>query len=107
MAMKNKNRHKEFEHIGHVIEKTIRTYRKESDMELTQIWDHWNRIVGKVVAENAQPAAFKGKILVVNVVSSTWAHQLQFVKEQMISNINKSLGKELVKEIKFKIGALK
>ena len=105
--MKSKNRHKEFEHIGRVIEKTIRTYRKESDMELTQIWDHWDRIVGKVVAENAQPAAFKGKILVVNVVSSTWVHQLQFVREEMISDINKSLGQELVKEIKFKIGALK
>jgi len=104
---KKRNQRKEFEHIGCVIDRTIRRYRNEPDMELAQIWDRWDRIVGKVVAENAQPTAFKGKILMVQVASSTWIHQLQFVKAEMISKLNSALGKELVKEIKFKIGALK
>jgi predicted nucleic acid-binding Zn ribbon protein len=104
---KKRNKRKEFEHIRRVIDRTLHCYRNEPDMELAQIWDRWDRIVGKVVAENAQPAAFKGKILMVHVVSSTWIHQLQFVKAEMISKLNRALGKELVKEIKFKIGALK
>ncbi len=106
MGKDRKNR-KEFEHISRVIDRTIQRYRNEPDMELAQIWDRWDRIVGKAVAENAQPAAFKGKILMVHVNSSTWLHQLQFIKAEMISKLNKALGKELVKEIKFKIGALK
>lgn len=104
---KKRNQRKEFEHIGRVIDRTIHRYRNEPDMELARIWDRWDRIVGKDVAENAQPAAFKGKILMVHAVSSTWIHQLQFVKAEMISKLNQALGKELVKEIKFKIGVLK
>ena len=103
---KGKNRSHEFEPIGRVLEKAIRTYRKSSDLELTQIWEHWDRIVGDVIAENAQPAAFKGQILMVHVISSNWIHQLHFVKDEMILKLNKALGKELVKEIKFKIGAV-
>ena len=60
--------------------------------------------VGEVIARNARPGAFKGKLLLVNVTSSTWAHQLQFLKKDIIKKVNDALGKELVEEIKFKIG---
>lgn len=85
----------------------MRNFRKNADMELSQIWTHWDRVVGEVVAEHAQPAAFKGHILVVHVISSTWIHQLRFDKDEMILKLNRALGKELVKEIKFKTGVLK
>jgi predicted nucleic acid-binding Zn ribbon protein len=42
----------------------------------------------------------------VNVTSSTWMHQLQFLKKDIIKQINHALGKELVEEIKFKIGPI-
>ena len=59
---------------------------------------------GHVIAENAKPAAFKGRVLLVHVNSSPWIHQLQFLKTDMINNINQHLGDQLVDEIKFKIG---
>jgi len=104
---KGKNISDEFEPLGRVLEKAIRDFRKSADLELTQIWEHWDRAVGEAVAENAQPAAFKGHILVVHVISSTWIHQLRFTKDEMILKLNQALGKELVREIKFKTGAVK
>ena len=62
--------------------------------------------MGKAIAKNARPAAFKGKLLLVEVSSSTWMHQLQFLKSDIIEKINDAFGKEMVAEIKFKIGTL-
>jgi len=57
--------------------------------------------------QNAQPLAFKGKLLLVEVTSSAWLHELQFLKGDIIKNLNDALGKELISEIKFKIGSFR
>ncbi|MDI6687222.1 MAG: DUF721 domain-containing protein [Desulfobacterales bacterium] len=105
MAKKRKDI-KEFEHIGGVINKILKTCRHESDEELVKVWNLWNSAVGDVVSENARPAAFKGRLLIVHVVSSTWIHQLQFLKTDIIERLNDAFGKDMVGEIKFKIGPL-
>lgn len=105
MMEKRKNI-KEFEHIGSVINKVLKTCRHESDEELIKVWNLWNSAVGDVVAKNTRPAAFKGRLLLVHVVSSTWMHQLQFLKTDIIAKVNDALGKDMVGEIKFKIGPL-
>ena len=93
-------------HIGSVINDILKTYRHESDTELAQIWGLWDRLVGDAIAENARPLAFKGKLLLVQVTNSTWLHQLHFLKKDIIQKINDTCGKELVEEIKFKIGSM-
>ncbi|MEA1900747.1 MAG: DUF721 domain-containing protein [Thermodesulfobacteriota bacterium] len=102
----NKNNPKEFEHISSIINKIIKTYRHETGDDLKNVCSIWNSTVGKSVAENAQPFALKGKILIVNVTSSSWIQQLQFFKNDILRKINISAGKELVEEIKFKIGTI-
>jgi hypothetical protein len=104
--MRNQKKKKEFVHIGSIIDDVIGQYRRESDGELTRVWQIWDGTVGEAIATNAQPAAFKGKLLLVHVTNSTWIHQLQFLKGDIISKINVALGKPLVEEIKFKIGPI-
>ena len=103
-GMKTKKDKKELVHIGSIIDTVLKTYRRESDGELLQVWHVWDGIVGDVIAKNAKPAAFKGRILVVYVTSSTWIHQLQFLKAEMIGKLNEALGKPLIDDLKFKIG---
>ncbi len=91
-------------HIGNIINRVLKTYRYESDEDLAQVWSLWDSAVGETISKNTKPSAFKGKLLLVNVASSTWMHQLQFLKKNIIKKINDSLGKRLVEEIKFKIG---
>ncbi len=73
---------------------------------MTRIWALWDKTMGMAIAENARPAAFKGQLLVVQVASSPWMQQLQFLKKDIIQKLNIALGKELVQEIKFKIGSM-
>ncbi|MBU1163192.1 MAG: DUF721 domain-containing protein [Proteobacteria bacterium] len=102
----NKNDLKEFEHISSIINKLLKTYRHDTGEDLENACSIWNSTVGKSVAENAQPFALKGKILLVNVTSSSWIQQLQFFKNDILTKINISAGKELIEEIKFKIGTI-
>ena len=102
--MKTKKGKTEFVHIGNIIDDVLKTYRREPDGQLMQVWQTWDRVVGDVVSKNARPAAFKGRMLLVYVTSSAWVHQLQFLKKEIIFKLNEALGKTLIDDLKFKIG---
>jgi len=103
---KKRKKIKESVHISSVLDNLLKTYRQKSDSGLSRVWNFWSDAVGKTIAENAQPAAFKGKVLLVHVTSSTWIHELRFLEKGIIDNINSVSGENLVEEIKFKIGTL-
>ena len=91
-------------HIKNVLRKVLTRYPSQAGGDLTQIWELWDRAVGPVIAANTRPAAFKGKLLLVHAASSTWLHQLQFLKKEMIAKLNHALGKTLIDDLNFKIG---
>lgn len=93
-----------FDHVGAIIPALLKNCRRRSDSELVRIFDAWDGIVGEMVAENARPAAFKGRLVLVHVSSPAWIHHLQFLKDDLVGKINAALGKPLVEEIRFKVG---
>ena len=105
--MKNPDKQSDFVHIRNILDDVLKPYQSSPDFELKEVWRLWDEAVGKTIAQNARPAAFKGELLIVHVNSSTWIHQLQFLKNDMITKLNAALGKPLIEEIKFKIGPLK
>lgn len=104
--MKDQPKRSDFVHISNIIDDVIKQYRCEPDFALKAVWRLWDETVGETIAQNARPAAFKGKLLIVHASSSAWIHQLQFLKSDLISKLNAALGKVLVEDIKFKIGSL-
>ncbi len=104
--MKDPNKNKDdFEPIANVLSGLLNKFRMELGFESANISGIWKNIVGEAVCKNARPAGFKGQILLVYVSSSVWIQELQYYKKDIISRINSELGKELVSDIKFKIGA--
>jgi len=91
-------------HIGTFLHKVLFSCRGEVQNGILEIWDKWGAIVGETIARDTRPAAFKDKILIVHVSDSVWIQQLQFLKKDIIKSINDSFNKEIVNEIKFKIG---
>ncbi|MBU0994738.1 MAG: DUF721 domain-containing protein [Proteobacteria bacterium] len=91
-------------HVGSILEKSLGSYRRKNDMDMLKIFDMWEDAVGESVSMNAKPAAFKGDLLLVHVSSSAWMHHLYFQKHELIEKINTTLGSDLVRELKFKIG---
>jgi predicted nucleic acid-binding Zn ribbon protein len=105
--MKDRPKHSGFVHIGSIIDDVIEQYRSEPGFALKAVWRLWDEAVGQTIAQNARPAAFKGKLLIVHVNSPVWIHQLQFLKSDLISRLNAALGRPLIEDLKFKIGTLK
>jgi predicted nucleic acid-binding Zn ribbon protein len=93
-------------HIGSIIDRVIRNCRPEPVGQLAKVWDIWDQAVGPTIAANAKPVAFKGKLLLVKVNSSPWLQQLQFLKADILVKVNRALGRELIGDIRFKIGPL-
>jgi hypothetical protein len=85
-----------FRKLGY--DKKIREYK-------AMFW--WNEVVGKHVAENAQPIRIENGRMSVVVSDSIWLTELNFLKMQYIDRINEKLGVEIVKAIDFKIGKVK
>lgn len=102
--MRKRKQKEDFSHIGSIIGDVLKEYMPESTAELTRVWQLWDEAVGATIAANAQPVAFKRDLLLVHAASSTWIHQLQFLKADIISKLNAALGKPMISEIKFKIG---
>lgn len=94
-------------HIGNILNNSLTSIRSQGDSEMIRIWDIWDRAVGETIAHNTRPAAFKGHLLQVNVSSSSWLFQLNFLKKELIEKINTTLGKPLVRELTFKVGKIK
>ena len=95
-----------FVKVGDIIQDVLRSQRKHGDAKMIQVWDIWPSAVGEHIGANTNPAAFKGKLLIVNVADSAWLQQLWFLKKEIIGKVNESLGEDLVEEIKFKIGPI-
>jgi predicted nucleic acid-binding Zn ribbon protein len=98
------NKPKTMTHIGNILDASLKSCRTGGDGDMVRIWNIWDSAVGDVVARNCRPSAFKGQHLVVKVSSSAWLHHLNFLKKDLIRNINDGLGSDMVRDISFKIG---
>ncbi len=63
------------------------------------IFRQWRKIVGKGLIDKCQPRRIKGYTLHLDVVSSSWAHQLIYLQEEIISRVNKLAGTLLIASI--------
>ena len=70
------------------------------------VWEVWDKAVGDAIANQAQPAFVRGGVLFVKCSSSAWMQQLHFMKGTICDELNRLLGREVVKEIRFQIGAV-
>ena len=105
--MKEKRSSTDFVHIGQLLSAVLDACAGAGDMQLPRIWQMWPQVVDQAVAQNTRPAAMKGDLLLVHVSSSPWIHRLQFLKQDIITQLNTAMGKTAVRDMTFKIGPLK
>lgn len=103
-TMKIRQKKKDASHIGDILSKKLGALAGRSDLELLSLWETWTEAVGEEVARHTRPKAFKGTLLLVTVDSSVWMHHLSMMKNEIITRINKKLGEDTLREIRFSIG---
>ena len=92
--------------LDSVLKDVAHDLKFEVKMEQVMLYRLWNEAVGEQIARNASPVLVRGDVLHVNVSSSVWVQQLQFLRDIMLEKINANLRGRKIKDIRFKIGPL-
>ena len=61
----------------------------------------WASTVGKKIAQNTSPDKVEHGVLTIKVKSPTWRQELIFEKQKILKKLNKKLGKNTIREIRF------
>ena len=71
-----------------------------------RILGQWDKIVGPAIARHARPQIVRGNKLFLSVDSPAWMQQLSLLKPELIEKVNKSLGRDAIKDIALKLGEI-
>ncbi len=75
----------------------------QSRFELHQVFERWQALVGTEISRHAVPSRYRGKVLWVDVSDAVWHQQLQFLKHDLLTKLNRSLPKECIEDIRFQL----
>ena len=90
------------EDISSVIKSVVSKLNIESKINSSKLFNHWQEIVGSEISKKAKPEKLTRGLLFVSVTTSTWANELSLMSGQLVDKINSYIGKEIVKEIRFR-----
>ena len=61
----------------------------------------WEATVGEKIAQNTNPDRVDHGVLIIKVKSPAWRQELVFEKQKILNKLNKKLGKNTIREIRF------
>ena len=62
---------------------------------------YWEAVVGKKISENTEVQGAEHGTLTVSVSNPAWRQELLFKKEEIIKQLNKKIGENTIKEVRF------
>lgn len=57
------------------------------DVRMAALRMKWDRLAGRKISEKCSPLAVVGKRLIVEVTSSVWANELEFLKHDLLERL--------------------
>ncbi|MCG2675566.1 DUF721 domain-containing protein [bacterium] len=93
--------------IKRILNAILRKLGLEKRIKECAILSLWNDAVGENIALHTKPLKVYDGRMTVLVESSSWTQELTFLKNRIIERLNRSIGKEVIKDIYFKIGEIK
>lgn len=99
-------REQPIERVGDVLNHSLKRLDLTPRLDEYGVWTIWNDVVGKAIANNAQPEKIRNGTLFVKVTSPVWLQQLQFMKEMIVEKLNQRLKRDVVKAIIFMVGRI-
>lgn len=91
---------------GTTLKKLLKDLGVDFILKRHHLWTCWEKVVGEKIAAHTHPDFISGKSLFIIVDHPTWMHQLNFLKEQLILNINREINTQPISEIRFRLGIL-
>jgi predicted nucleic acid-binding Zn ribbon protein len=82
-----------------VIAELIRQEGLEEGLLRSRLYDLWDDMLGVTVAKNTRNKYLKDRKLIVELDSSVVRNQLFMMRQDIVKQLNKQLGKEIVDEL--------
>lgn len=61
----------------------------------------WPVVAGVRIARRSRAVSFRDGALIVEVEGSAWMHELGFLKPELVRNLNRHLGADVVRDVRF------
>ncbi len=95
-----------FQSIFKILQKRADSFSFKEEILAVQVCDYFKKeietLFGPKVLLSISSCAFKDGVLMVKSANFVFSQELQYQKEKIISSLNRSLKKDIVKRIVFK-----
>jgi predicted nucleic acid-binding Zn ribbon protein len=93
------------ERIGSILDSLFKKQGIEEPIRVHRALLDWDRLAGQAVADHAQAAYIEHGTLIVEVESPAWMHRLQMQEGELRDRLNRHLGEEIIRRIRFRLGS--
>ncbi len=92
--------------LHELLGQVFREHRRQEHLTLATLQQHWAELVGPGFAERTWPTRLQQGLLWITAPDSSWAYQLQFLKQELLAAIRTGLPAFPVSDLRFKVGTL-
>lgn len=101
---RNGSSYEEFNQVGALFDDYFRSIGQLNRFKQQMAMTYWPHIVGERVAGHARPIRTQNGIIFIEVDSSAWQNELQYMKRDIVGQLNRFLRGNYIKDIKFLAG---
>jgi hypothetical protein len=89
--------------LSHLLQTVLRRAEASYPDRAHRVWEVWEEAVGPELAKRSAPLSLRRGRLVVAVTTAPWMQQLSFLRETIRDSLNRALGHDLVREVRFRL----
>lgn len=90
-----------FSIVRGVVEKVLKKYRLNGDLDAYRVFQLWGELVGDRISAHARPVRIDGYALLVEVDDPLWLTQLKYMKQDILGKIDVTIKPGALKEMRF------
>ena len=91
----------EMKPVAVVLSDVLRQLGLEKTAEGWRAVAEWPVVAGVRIARRSRAVSFRDGALTVEVEGSAWMHELGFLKPELVRNLNRHLGADVVRDVRF------
>lgn len=88
--------------LKEAIERMLQVYKLDRKLGEHDIIDHWDNIVGSMIAKHTKEIYIRNKVLHIRLDSSVVREELHHGKSKLIELINQYSGKQVINDVYLK-----
>lgn len=92
---------KHAEALGDILKRYLRETGIETPLYQTRLMSRWSDIVGETISRYTEDKYIKGETLFVKISNPGLKADLNMMRQQLVSKLNKAVGQNVITDIRF------